>query len=391
VPETPASTLAATVSASETPLDSHTSSAQWQSFEMRMCERRAARCVVRAQAALDAGLVEDAREALNEARRLHPASAAIAAAEERLNTCAATSTGSDSPDSSAAAKSVSSDVSDSSSPRRRVMLSAMAAACAILSLAWLMGWRMLSGSPAADVHPGTGHDVVLGALADTAPVQAAGEIAGQARLVQASTALPVSPSEGSSTVAAGDTDPPQIAIDITTALPELLGRLAIEPPAEPRNSPIEPVSMPPPLEAPSISAPAASIPGREIAVLPPPTENPVAHRAGNAASGESAAVRAALARYSAAYSDLDAAAARAVWPAVDERALARAFDGLAAQRVSLGECDVRVTGDAATATCLGSAAWTPKIGGGQRTVSRRWEFDLKNADGAWYISRVQTF
>jgi hypothetical protein len=47
---------------------------------------------------------------------------------------------------------------------------------------------------------------------------------------------------------------------------------------------------------------------------------------------EHAAVRATLGRYESAYSDLNTAAAHAVWPGVDERALARAFDSLSSQR-----------------------------------------------------------
>jgi len=104
---------------------------------------------------------------------------------------------------------------------------------------------------------------------------------------------------------------------------------------------------------------------------------------------ESALVRAVLAGYEAAYSRLDASAARAVWPGVDERALARAFDGLQAQRLSLGRCEVSVNGGTARADCSGSATWTPKIGGGGRTQNRRWRFDLENAAGRWHISRAE--
>jgi hypothetical protein len=101
-----------------------------------------------------------------------------------------------------------------------------------------------------------------------------------------------------------------------------------------------------------------------------------------------AAVRATLARYEAAYSNLNVSAARAVWPAVDERALSRAFDGLSSQHVALDRCDVTVTGPTAHATCSGSAEWTPKVGGGQRRQSRRWAFDLANAGGTWQIVRA---
>jgi hypothetical protein len=104
---------------------------------------------------------------------------------------------------------------------------------------------------------------------------------------------------------------------------------------------------------------------------------------------QSAAVRAALNRYEAAYSRLDVAAVQSVWPSLDERALARAFDGLASQRVSLGSCSVNVNGIAARADCSGTAAWTPKVGGGEHITPRKWTFDLTESDGAWRIVRVQ--
>src|SRR5512134_1278942 len=63
---------------------SHTGSQQWQSFEMRMRQRRAERCRVRAEAAIDAGLCEEARVALEEAQRLQPELPYLAATEARL-------------------------------------------------------------------------------------------------------------------------------------------------------------------------------------------------------------------------------------------------------------------------------------------------------------------
>jgi hypothetical protein len=78
-----------------------------------------------------------------------------------------------------------------------------------------------------------------------------------------------------------------------------------------------------------------------------------------------------------------------VWPALDERALARAFGSLASQRVSLENCKVDVDGGSARANCSGTAAWTPKVGGGLRTAARTWVFDLSQSDGGWHIVRVQ--
>jgi hypothetical protein len=96
-------------------------------------------------------------------------------------------------------------------------------------------------------------------------------------------------------------------------------------------------------------------------------------------------VRRVLAQYEAAYSALDAAAAEAVWPGVDGKALSRAFEGLASQRVSLGQCEVAVAGATARADCRGTAQWSPKVGGGPRRESRYWLFALQKTGGTWQI------
>src|SRR5688500_20219266 len=71
-------------SVSSTPVSveaSHTETDQWQSFEGRMRRRRAERCVARASTALDAGLIEDARQAWSEAKDLDPTLPALSALE----------------------------------------------------------------------------------------------------------------------------------------------------------------------------------------------------------------------------------------------------------------------------------------------------------------------
>src|SRR6185503_2429042 len=65
-------------------------------------------------------------------------------------------------------------------------------------------------------------------------------------------------------------------------------------------------------------------------------------------------------------------------PVVDDSALARAFDGLESQSLTFNACDVRVSGDAATATCQGSARYVPKVGSREpRVESRVWNFTLR--------------
>jgi hypothetical protein len=79
-----------------------------------------------------------------------------------------------------------------------------------------------------------------------------------------------------------------------------------------------------------------------------------------------------------------------VWPNVNQRALANAFDGLSAQSISLGGCDIRVSGATAQAECTGNARWTPKVGGGTQSAARQWRFELRNSGSTWVITRATT-
>lgn len=113
---------------------------------------------------------------------------------------------------------------------------------------------------------------------------------------------------------------------------------------------------------------ASTVPAR------PPTDEP--------------AIRDVLERYGTAYSRLDARAARAVWPAVDARALERAFDGLESQAIEFDRCDVRVDGTAARAACQGTSTWVPRVGERRpRREPREWTFRLeKTRDAQWRIA-----
>jgi hypothetical protein len=144
---------------------------------------------------------------------------------------------------------------------------------------------------------------------------------------------------------------------------------------------------------PSVDAPVNSPTSRTepAPALPsePPPSAPSSPAPTAASRDQSAAIRAALNRYEAAYNRLDVATARSVWPSLDQHALSRAFENLASQRVSLGNCSVIVSETSARADCSGTAAWTPKVGGGERKSSRKWTFDLTESNGAWRIVRVQ--
>jgi hypothetical protein len=99
-------------------------------------------------------------------------------------------------------------------------------------------------------------------------------------------------------------------------------------------------------------------------------------------------MRALIEGYLAGYNNLDAGGVRSVWPAVDQRALARAFGQLRSQRLSFSRCEVRATGGAGHGFCTGHAAWRPRVGGGERIEQRIWRFDFAQRDDDWIIQKV---
>jgi len=101
-------------------------------------------------------------------------------------------------------------------------------------------------------------------------------------------------------------------------------------------------------------------------------------------------VRQALQRYRSAYEGLDAPSARAVYPAINEAALARAFDGLQSQTLTFDACEVQLRGDLAAATCRGTARYVPKIGSREpRTEPRVWTFTLRRSGAEWRIDSAR--
>ena len=108
------------------------------------------------------------------------------------------------------------------------------------------------------------------------------------------------------------------------------------------------------------------------------------------ARSEQNEIQRTLGQYRSAYQRLDAQAAQAVWPSVDVRALARAFDTLSSQELAFETCLFDIAGPVATAQCRGSATYTPKVGGrGPKAERRQWTFRLRKVDEAWKIESAQ--
>jgi hypothetical protein len=356
------------------PPRSHTATVEWQGFEIRMRRRRVERCVLRAEIALEAGYPEDARLALAEARQLDPHEPSLDELAARL---------------------------DAAAPRQPAQppagaSRALPAVAAGLVLAVLSGLLLtLAPGPAVREAP------AAQPAQETAPARAP-FVGIQEQFVTPEIVVsePASPSAAARPELAAPREPaPQARRAEPTPPP-----VEAAPPARAEAAPPARAEAAPPPPAPAPAQPRTTDPPARAAATPEPVAptlvgtadaTPAARDAAEPSADVDPAVenasriRAVLSRYEAAYTGLDAAAARAVWPAVDERALARAFNNLASQRISLDQCDVSVTGASARAQCQGSASWVPKVGGGGRTEARQWTFDLRQAGGGWQIVRAE--
>jgi len=102
-------------------------------------------------------------------------------------------------------------------------------------------------------------------------------------------------------------------------------------------------------------------------------------------------VRDILMRWRTAYSQLDARAAKGVYPALDQRALERAFQNLKSQDVRFDHCELKLRDESAQADCVGRATYVPRIGSQTPiTAPRAWRFDLKLDDRGWTIASARS-
>ncbi len=412
-------------------LQSHTATQQWQSFEMRMRRRRVERCLLRASVAIEAGVLDDAREAIEEVRRLDPD-------EPGLEPLTAQLASAENPPTIEPVVLAATEPESAPAGSHRFA----AAAVVLLAGALAAGWWWAS-------NPGTFATQQIVATATPPADQPVAEPPPDpsVRVSETSVAAPIS----AEPLPTGDTPTATTglaALESGAVQPDVRAAANIERPAsinanaDSRTTPADPVQDSPAIarsERPALAenrssavVPALADPAPPIAPPPPatsaklepltglPETAPASPRVVAGAEGiaapEAAArsaealtalpsappadgatsraeeqnVRAALGRYESAYNRLDAVAAASVWPGVNQRALASAFQGLSAQSISLGGCDIRVSGATAHAECSGNARWTQKVGGGTQNARRQWRFDLRNSGGSWIITQATT-
>jgi hypothetical protein len=483
-------------------LQSHTATQQWQSFELRMRRRRVERCLLRASVAIEAGVLDDAREAIEEIRRLDPnepgleqLTAQLADAENpravehvpppqiplaqlpppQVRTPQIPLAQLPPPQLPLAPVALApvplapvpkAQLPLSQVPLARVPLAQVpkaqppppsvplpdpapesaparnhrfAAAVVLLACSAAGGWwwsgasgnapaplqvaattPLLTDQPVADAPKAP--SVRVSETSVAAPISAEPTLSSDAiatsglattegvrpdvRAAEA-TELPASTVETSANARITPPEPVQESplsgrIERPAVAERSNSSVALPPVAEPPpvavSPPVTPARLEPLTGLPESSPPAPRVvagaegigtpeaAARSAAALATPPATPAPEAA--AARAEEQSVRAALGRYELAYNRLDAAAAASVWPGVNQRALASAFQGLSAQAISLGGCDIRVTGLTAHAECSGNARWTPKVGSGTQSARRHWRFDLRNSGGGWIITQA---
>jgi hypothetical protein len=144
-----------------------------------------------------------------------------------------------------------------------------------------------------------------------------------------------------------------------------------------------------PAAVPAVAVPDSPVGVRDSAV-PVPGSAVSAAGTATAVPGDEARVQLVLQRYRSAFERLDAHSAAAVWPAVNENALARAFDGLHSQALTFEVCYVRLDDDVAAATCRGSARYIPKVGSREPRIEPRiWRFTLRKSGSDWKIENAR--
>jgi hypothetical protein len=376
---------------------SHLEGGSWQSFEWRMRRRRADRCLAAAQQALREGRPQDARAALDEAVRLVPDLSGADAVARRL-----------------------ADAPSGRHSHGRWTAAAVVIAAAGLAFAVRGDWRSAlefqtragesaantrAGAPAPPVAPPATVRIETERISpkvtlDSAPAAVEPPALPDRRVLEARAATDdatPAPAPPVATTSRPETRPQPAAPPVTASaqpkpqppppspLPAPSRDVTVVARAEPSTVPSDTplTATPRPERAPELPPPAPAVTASAPAATP--AAPPEASTEDKAAEEEEA-IRAVLSRYAAAYSMLDASAARAVWPAVDERALARAFDSLTSQEVSLSSCDIAlVDADAAHANCSGTTTWEPKVGRGPKSQPHRWSFQLARNGSRWAI------
>jgi tetratricopeptide (TPR) repeat protein len=372
--------------------------ASWRGFEQRITERRFKAMLETVNTSIVAGDASAARAALEEARELRPDAEVLGDFEARV-----------------AAVPVA-FAAPTAKPAARIWVRAMgAAALFLIGVSLLLGLEwMRPGESTTTIVPAP---VVAPELPAVAPVPGArpapapdlGPVPVALNDEESVPAI-ITPPEPfmRPTGTTGGAPPPAItarSIAVRDASPPAVER-TIERPAAEEDQPSGPLgevaddfvasrSVPPPSRdagpamVPPAAAPDTPVTADSRGRSAPAAATPVSAVSIPSGPDQQMRVQEVLRRYARAYGQLDASAARAVWPSVDERALSRAFQNLSSQQVSFDDCEIDIRGAIANASCRGQTSYAPKVGKREpRTEPRTWRFELHRDGDAWTIENV---
>jgi len=205
---------------------------------------------------------------------------------------------------------------------------------------------------------------------------------------RAATAAPTVNASAPAAPSSSATAPIPTAVAPAATAPAAAATTSAPPPAPVTNAP-------PP--APVTNAPPPASVATGSASASPATPAPASAAPSNTAPAASAleidmrAIRQVLERYRTAINARDANAAQDAWPGVNQRALARAFEGLDEQDVSFQDCRIDVNRAQASAICGGVARYVPRVGRRTERVERReWTFQLRREQSGWFIEGIRT-
>lgn len=232
------------------------------------------------------------------------------------------------------------------------------------------------GPPAATTEPADGARATAAAPAGSGPRDLpAARTPGAARPPLASPAFPVPDARGTP---ASEAAPARLTARAVTGVPS---RLAPAVSSTNTSAIVDSAPRPVAVEQGGAAPPAEAA---------RPAAGPASPAAGASSQElEARAIERVLGRYRSAFNQLDAGAALTVWPTVNRRTLARAFEQLEGQVVSFDGCDIQIADRFAEAACHGSARYVPKVGSRTpRDGARRWTFRLRKTADRWLIDRV---
>jgi hypothetical protein len=347
----------------------------WLGFEQRIQERRFHALVATARGAIAAGDREAAQDALEEARSLRPYAAEL----DELDSLEQQTISAPPP---------------VEEERRRAGGAVALLAVGIALLLAVDAFRYPTVAPVAPTTPAA--VLAIEPPVAVATMGALDEVPPPAELrravIEESAPAPPAPITRERTPAA----PPAVNVDRTPSMSTnvaptpAISRNVPPPPVISRNvAPMASMSrdtareVTMPLIVPTAPAPV------EIAAAPAPamaTKPAIVPAALAAEPADESLVAATLQRYAMAYTQLDARAARTVWPSVDERALSNAFAGLSAQSLDFQDCEVVVRQVEADAVCRGTASYVTRVGNSNpRVEPRTWHFELSRHGDRWLI------